>query len=247
MIISIVTVTYNAEKVIEKTLKSVLEQTNLNVEYIIKDGNSTDATNKIIDFYKPLFDEKKIYIKHIIESDKGIYNAMNSATQECSGAWVIFLNAGDVFFDKNTVQTFFNYIFYNNAGDVFYGDSISTYNKKSVRRIHDSQYLDKKMSLCHQGCCIKSKIIKEKLYNEQYKIGADYDFFLGLFLEQYKFVKIPMVVCEYDKNGISSTKLVDSYKEFIEIKRTHGIRVPNIFFVRLKIITKYIRELFHIF
>ena len=123
MIISIVTVTYNAANVIEKTIRSVLEQSNLNIEYVVKDGYST---NEIIDKYKASFKRKNIPFQHIIKEDKGIYNAMNEAIDFCTGDWIIFLNAGDCLYRDTTIQEYFDMI-YNVDGDIYYGDSISEY------------------------------------------------------------------------------------------------------------------------
>lgn len=246
MRISIVTVTYNAEAVIKKTLISVLEQSYSNIEYIIKDGGSTDNTNRIIDSYKKFFKEKGILLIHIIEADTGIYNAMNIATKYCLGKWVIYLNAGDRLYDNNTLQKYINKIS-SSDGDVYYGDSISIYNNKQILCIHNDKDLLKRMALCHQACCIRTEIAKEIGYDEKYCIGADYDFFLKLFLREYRFVKLPYILCYFGKEGVSSRELVKSYREFIDIKIKNKIKVPNIFFVSIKVIIKKIREVFKIY
>ena len=70
---SIITVTYNAEKVLEDTIQSVISQTYHHVEYIIVDGASKDGTLSIIDRYR-----SRIHTV-ISEPDKGLYDAMNKA------------------------------------------------------------------------------------------------------------------------------------------------------------------------
>ena len=77
--ISVVTVCFNADAEIEKTMRSVLEQDYCKMEYIIKDGGSADRTNELIRNYQPLFKKKGITLKHIISKDNGIYDAMNIA------------------------------------------------------------------------------------------------------------------------------------------------------------------------
>ena len=82
---SIVTVSYNSAKTIERTIKSVLNQTYKNFEYIIVDGASTDVTIDIVKNFEPLFEGR---MKWQSEPDKGIYNAMNKGIQRATGTIV---------------------------------------------------------------------------------------------------------------------------------------------------------------
>lgn len=86
---SIITITYNAEKLIERTIKSVLSQKHKNIEYIIIDGASTDGTMAIVNKYKDNID---IIIS---EPDKGISDAWNKGIKLASGKVIGLLNAGD--------------------------------------------------------------------------------------------------------------------------------------------------------
>ena len=86
---SIITVTYNAEKVLEDTIQSVITQSYKNVEYIIVDGGSKDGTLGIIEKYRQ-------HIAHLVsEPDKGLYDAMNKGIGLATGDYLCFLNAGD--------------------------------------------------------------------------------------------------------------------------------------------------------
>ena len=79
MRISIITVCYNAEATIEQTIRSVVQQTYSNIEYIIVDGNSTDRTMDIVHSYEA-------QISQIIsEPDSGIYDAMNKGIRVAKG------------------------------------------------------------------------------------------------------------------------------------------------------------------
>src|SRR5687767_6518731 len=98
-LVSIITVTYNCESLIEATIRSVCSQVYPNLEYIIVDGGSKDKTLEIIDKYRQA-------ISHLIsEKDSGIYDAMNKGLQLTSpnSQYVNFLNAGDVYFNKNVI------------------------------------------------------------------------------------------------------------------------------------------------
>ena len=96
MKISIITPCLNSAKTIRQTIESVLNQTYQDIEYIIVDGASTDGTLEIIQEYEDQFQGRMQYVS---EPDNGIYDAMNQAVGYAKGAFLIFLNCGDVFYD----------------------------------------------------------------------------------------------------------------------------------------------------
>ena len=94
---SIITVTYNAEKVLEDTIQSIVTQSYKNVEYIIVDGGSTDGTLTIVNKYKE-------HIHTLVsEPDKGLYDAMNKGIKLATGDYLCFLNAGDGLHEDDTL------------------------------------------------------------------------------------------------------------------------------------------------
>lgn len=101
--ISVITVSYNAEKYIEKTIQSVIRQNYSPLEYIIIDGNSTDGTCDMINQYS------SFVTKWISEPDRGIYDAMNKGISLSTGEIICFLNCGDWFEDYalEKVDSFF--------------------------------------------------------------------------------------------------------------------------------------------
>ena len=107
MKITIITVCYNADKVIEKTIQSVQKQTYSNIEYIVIDGGSSDRTLDIIMKYE------KCISNWISEPDKGVFDAMNKGLDRANGDYVIFMNAGDYFADADVIEKVCNYIFHN--------------------------------------------------------------------------------------------------------------------------------------
>ncbi|MGB4053301.1 MAG: glycosyltransferase family 2 protein, partial [Dysgonamonadaceae bacterium] len=115
--LSVITVTYNAEHTLERTLKSVREQTYPAIEHIIVDGNSNDGTVALIHRYE---NER---LKWISEPDKGLYDAMNKGIKMATGDYLCFLNAGDTFYDTDTVQKIFASIDENHSPDILYGET----------------------------------------------------------------------------------------------------------------------------
>lgn len=101
-LISVVTVSYNAVLTIEQTILSVINQTYPHIEYIIIDGGSTDGTVDIIKKYA----NRIAY--WVSEPDKGIYDAMNKGIRTAKGEWINFMNAGDLFYSKDTLEKVFS-------------------------------------------------------------------------------------------------------------------------------------------
>ncbi len=95
---SIVTVCLNAENTILETIVSVIQQTYVDYEYIIWDGVSEDGTLEIIKE-----NAKEAPICFFSEKDSGLYNAMNKAVKKCKGDYVLFLNSGDAFADREVL------------------------------------------------------------------------------------------------------------------------------------------------
>jgi len=117
MKISIITVAFNAESTIADSVKSVIAQNYTDLEYIIIDGNSKDKTVEIV----KSFDWKKM--KVISEPDNGIYDAMNKGLKLATGDVIGFLNADDLYYSSDTIETIMN-TFIKDKVDSIYGDLI---------------------------------------------------------------------------------------------------------------------------
>jgi glycosyltransferase involved in cell wall biosynthesis len=113
--ISIITITYNAEAFLERTIKSILAQTCQDFEYIIIDGKSKDGTLTIAEKYRARVDLL------VSEPDKGLYDAMNKGQRMATGDFVWFVNAGDEINDPSVVEKIYQQI--TPETDVLYGDT----------------------------------------------------------------------------------------------------------------------------
>lgn len=116
-LISVITVVFNGESCLEKTILNVIEQIYPNVEYIIIDGGSTDGTLDIIRRYENQIDY------WISEKDKGIYDAMNKGIMTSTGKWINFMNAGDAFYGQAVLEKIFTS---NIDADLIYSDTMYT-------------------------------------------------------------------------------------------------------------------------
>lgn len=215
-LISIVTVVYNGEEFLEETILSVINQSYDNVEYIIIDGGSSDGTLDIIKKYEDRVDY------WVSEQDAGIYDAMNKGIDASSGNGLLFLNAGDYFvsdvLNDNIIVPSFIKVKYKN----FFGNytDVKLKNYKSG------------LPNCHQGIIFEN--LKKK-YNLEYKIAADYDFYLQ---HEYN-IKLPILKVKgyihYDNNGFSKKNAKIRDNEIADIiKSNFGL----LFFLKFKIIIK---------
>ena len=197
MRISIITINYNNIQGLKNTLSSVLEQDYNNIEYIVIDGGSTDGS-------KDLLVAKANELHYwVSEQDKGLYNAMNKGIAQSTGDYLIFMNSGDVFFNKYVLSAIFVNRKYE--ADILYGNTVYKYGQKGILRFpQDLAVMQYELPFCHQSCFIKGKLMRNNLYNESYKLIADYAFFYHCWKGNRKFQRINKIVAIYDTTGISS-------------------------------------------
>ena len=204
MLLTVITVNLNNASGLEKTLTSLNNQTYKDFELIIIDGDSTDNSVEIIN------DFASIISKFKKEKDKGIYDAQNKGIKLAKGEYLLFLNSGDYLFDEFVLDKFVNF---KNKRDLTVGNVIFEYPNgiKWERKL--PKKLDSKFffleSLPHPCTFINSKLFKSVgLYDLDFKIAADYDFFLRAI---YKFnaliSELNFPVAVFSTSGISSDKM----------------------------------------
>lgn len=205
--ITIITVTYNAEEYLEKTILSVVNQSYSNIEYIIIDGNSSDKTIDIIKKY----DHKISY--WVSEPDKGIYDAMNKGIKSATGEWIQFLNAGDTLAENTTVLNVSKYL--DGTYDLVHG---LLWRNQGERELKAPLPIDKAYDgifIWHPALFCKSSILKEHMFNPFYKIAGDYDFFLNCLSQNYKIKLINIPITDYMEFGVSQQNNIQSIIEVI--------------------------------
>lgn len=180
---SIITISYNSGKTIERTLKSVLAQTYKDYEYIIVDGASKDSTMDIVRKYESLFEGR---MKWKSEPDTGIYNAMNKGIMRSAGEIIGIVNSDD-WLEVDTLQILADEINRDpsNREKILTGEVLFHYNDGSTQHYPTSyeryEYFAKRyrMGLNHPATFVPRCIYdKMGVFDEQFKLYADADFIL---------------------------------------------------------------------
>lgn len=221
--LSIITVVFNSEKFIEKTIQSIINQTYNNIEYIIIDGSSTDNTLKIINQYADKID------KIVSEPDNGLYFAMNKGLNLATGDFILFINAGDKLCNKNIISEIFSNP-ETSSVDVIYGDTdIINQNDEIVhsRRHRPPQKLTFKsfkrgMLVCHQSFIAKRQLTCQ--YDTNFKYAADYNWCVKILKKSNKNFNVNQTISLFLEGGQTRKTIVPGLKErFIIMKNNYGI------------------------
>ncbi len=220
-LVSVITISLNAEKFIEQTILSVLNQSYENIEYVVVDGDSTDRTVQIINKYRDRIDH------FISEKDKGIADAMNKGVASAAGEYIIFLHADDYFYDKDSLAQALTYIVADIdilACNILYGKDL-----KKIKPRGFNFWFNFKQGVYHQGTiCSRQLFDQLKGFDKSFIITMDYDFFLRSYQKGARLVKAPIVLSVMRDTGISSRKDWVSLKQrFSEEKKVHQKHCPS--------------------
>lgn len=214
---SIITVSYNAATTIERTVRSVDEQTCTDYEHILVDGLSKDKTALIA------VEASKHYIRDICEPDDGIYDAMNKGIKEAEGQYLIFLNAGDKFHSPHTLQMISDRIDHGDNPDVVYGqtnlvdDSGAFIAPRHLTAPAELSYRDfaRGMLVCHQAFVVRKALAPH--YDLTYKLSADFDWCIRCLQMSKRNGYIDDVLIDYLAEGMTTAHRRKSLKERFRI------------------------------
>lgn len=203
---SIIVVCLNAGEKLNQTLDSILSQTYTEYEIVVKDGGSRDGSIEGM--------KQDHRIRLFKEPDKGIYDAMNQAVAHARGDFLLFLNCGDLFYDEKVLERAAEAVESQTAagadmnGLVLYGDTYSARNQAMIASAGRITGLTCYRNIpCHQSCFYSIALCKEKPYDLQYRIRADYDHFLWCYYcAGAKFVHMGFPVSSYEGGGVSESR-----------------------------------------
>ena len=235
---SIITVVYNGEKYLEKTIESVIKQKFKNFEYIVIDGGSTDNSVKIIEKF-----EKKIDY-WVSEKDRGIYDAFNKGMRVSKGKFIGFINSDDIY-KKDALKIISNYIEKNQQAYFIFGSVKKHWGVLYGYKPDKIKYSWGFYSSHSTGFFVKRKVAeKVGFYNIKYKYHADYDYFYRLIVKSKMkgiSTKKNEIVGIFRRGGFSSKiSFWKKLKEDIRIRHDNG---QNIFLLILIFSNKFLRNI----
>lgn len=236
-LISIVTVCYNAEKTIERTLQSIQEQKYPNIQYIIIDGGSTDRTLEIIDRYRDLVD---IYLS---EPDDGIYDAMNKGIRLCTGDVIGLLNSDD-WYEPDTLEIIAKEYLKSDGKTIFHGlcKMIEDGKEGTILSYHHDVLPYE--CIVHTSCFLPKKLYENYgLFDASYKISGDYELLLRMYVSGVQFNRLEKILVNFRLGGVSNS--LSSKYEDIRIQYHHKQFSRKKFY--LKMIKQAVVHAFNVF
>ena len=234
MLITYVTVTFNAAAVLQRTLDSVLAQDYPDIVHLIIDGASTDGTLEMVNDYIERSNESGNghRIQLMSEPDKGIYDAMNKGLRSLDGDYVCFLNAGDFLPASDTVSRVAAAVA-ESAPAVLYGDTDIVDGEGHFlhpRRLAPPENLTWKsfrhgMLVCHQAFYARTDFAIATPYDQQYHYSADVDWCIRIMKaadkENVPLQNLHMVVANYTEEGQTTLHHRESLWERFHIMTRH--------------------------
>lgn len=244
MLLSVVTVSYNSEKTIRKTIESLLAQTFSDFEYFIIDGNSTDNTIQIVKEYEEAFEKKGVKFTWISEEDGGIYDAMNKGVNLCKGTHIGLLNSDD-WYENHTLELVAECC-KNTQADYIHGNIntfSSTYKFLKTKKPESKEKMIQRMTFFHPASFISTKIYNELgRYSLEFPICADYDFILRIINRDYKIEYIDHILTNFLFGGLSTSSVVSALKEshLVRVHNGYNRFLSKLYYYQSYIICKYI-------
>lgn len=240
--LTVITVVYNNVRDIERTVKSVVNQTYPHIEYIVIDGGSTDGTVNIINRYASRI------ARFVSEPDKGIYDAMNKGLALATGEYVLFMNSGDEIYANDTVAQVFATA---DDADIYYGETElfdADWQSLGLRRHAIPEQFDWKsfrygMNISHQAIYVRRSLAAR--YDPSYQLSADIDWVIRAAKAAKNIVNTKRIVAKYLVGGMSKQRHWQSLKErFAIFSKYYGL-MPNIInhvVIAFRLVGYYIRH-----
>lgn len=226
--VSVITVTFNAASMLERTLQSVESQSYKPLETIIVDGGSKDGTTDIIRRHSASI------TRWVSEPDGGIYDAMNKGVRMASGEWVIFMNAGDTFAADDVLDRIF--LKSQNDADIIYGDVLKDGN---VKKAPAEYHLYHRMLFCHQSSLTRRSLLIACPFDTSHRLSADLKFFLTQYLHHARFRYVDFPIANFDTSGVSNSRRSAGLKDNMRVV-SETIPMPTRLKFLLRLMVPYV-------
>lgn len=247
MKISIITITYNSAKTLQRALDSVQSQSYADIEHIIVDGGSTDGTKEVIEAYA----KQHTNVRWISEKDDGIYNALNKGIRMATGDIIGFLHSDDMLFCADSIGQIAA-AFEQTKADVVYGDLQYCSNGKVIRRWKSNAFHPSSLKYGwmppHPTVYVRKEVYQAVgEYDEWFRISADYDMLLRIFSAGYQTHYIPEVLVSMETGGASNrnpkARLTKTQEDYLVLKKNHiGAGLLTVACKQLRKIRQFLRR-----
>lgn len=247
MKISIITITYNSAKTIQRALESVQSQTYRDIEHVIVDGASKDGTRELIEAYA----KKHTNVRWISEPDKGIYNALNKGIHLATGDVIGFVHSDDILYAPDSISHIAE-AFAQQDIQVVYGDLQYVREGKVTRRWRSNDFNPASLKygwMCpHPTMYVRREVYQQVGdYDEWFSISADYDMILRIFKSGFKTQYLPEVLVSMEVGGASNkntrARLSKTQEDFIALRKNHvGAGIFTVACKQLRKVKQFLRK-----
>lgn len=246
MKISIITITFNSAKTLQRTFASVQSQTYKDIEHVIVDGASSDGTVDMIKAYAA----EHTNVRWVSEKDDGIYNALNKGIKMATGDIIGFLHSDDVLFSPDSIEHI-AVAFESQQVEVVYGDLLYCKGNKVIRRWKSNVFNPRSLKYGwmppHPTVYVRREVYQQVgEYDEWFRISADYDMILRIFKSGFKAHYLPEVLVSMEMGGASNkntkARLSKTQEDYLVLKKNHvGAGMLTVACKQLRKIIQFIR------
>ncbi|HQQ94604.1 MAG TPA: glycosyltransferase family 2 protein [Bacteroidia bacterium] len=241
MKLSLITINFNDLEGLKKTLESAGAQTYRAFEHIVIDGGSEDGSAAYLQ------NNSDGLAYWVSEKDGGIYDAMNKGLKQAKGDYLLFLNSGDILYDKNTLEKALPHL---DGTSFCYGDLILIRNEqREEHRAPESIDLDFMLNSTFWHPCVfiaSSQFKQHGLYRTEFKIAGDYEFFIRCLLKPGTSTKhIPHFIAVFNAEGRSNDPAFQRLQTE-EREKSWTLNLSGLVFSALKAYNRFTRSRFSV-